>query len=240
VKAVILQSNYIPWKGYFDLVNSADVFVFYDDVQYTKNDWRNRNRIKTPTGVQWLSIPAGTNLRRLIHEVEITDQSWKALHKRRITDAYRRACHFGDCRGILDTIYDNALTSLSAFNQHAIVQVSRLLGIRTEFKDSRDFPLSGRRTERLVDLLLRLGADTYVSGPAGRDYIDEALFREAGITLEYFDYTDYPVYRQLHGAFVHEVTVLDLLFNEGAEAPRYMKSFSRREPSTATAVSGPA
>ncbi len=227
MKAVILQSNYIPWKGYFDLVNSADVFVFYDDVQFTKNDWRNRNRIKTAAGVQWLSIPAGRSLRRSIFEVEVADQSWKALHKQKITEAYRRAAHFEDHRALLDTIFDNSLTNLSAFNQHAIVQISRALGIRTTFADSRDFSLRGGRSERLVNLLGQLGADTYVSGPAGRNYLDESLFRDAGIVLEYFDYTGYGVYRQLHGAFVHEVTILDLLFNEGAEAPRYMKSFGR-------------
>ena len=235
MKAVVLQSNYIPWKGYFDLVNSADVFVFYDDVQFTKNDWRNRNRLKTATGVKWLSIPAGRSLRRLISEVEIADQSWKSLHKQQITDAYRRAAHFEDHQRLLDAIFDSPLTNLSAFNQHAIVHISRQLGIRTEFMDSRDFSLRGRRTERLVDLLGQLGADTYVSGPAGRNYLDESLFRDAGITLEYFDYAGYQIYRQLHGAFVHEVTVLDLLFNEGAAAPQYMKSFRGPE-----SISGPA
>jgi hypothetical protein len=227
MKAVVLQSNYIPWKGYFDLVNSADVFVFYDDVQFTKNDWRNRNRIKTASGVKWLSIPAGRSLRRLISEVEIADEGWKAVHKRTISDAYCHAAYFEDCRGLLDAIFDDPVINLSAFNQHAIVRISRELGIRTEFMDSREFRLHGRRTERLVDLLSQLRADTYLSGPSGRNYLDESLFRDAGVRLEYFDYSGYEVYRQLHGAFVHEVTILDLLFNEGPEATRYMKSFSR-------------
>ena len=225
MRAVVLQSNYIPWKGYFDLVNRADVFVFYDDVQYTKNDWRNRNRIKTATGVRWLTIPAGTNLRRRICDVEIADQRWKRAHRRAITDAYREAPHFTAYAPLLDALYESDLTNLSAINQRAIVDISRLLGITTEFRDSRELSPQGSGSSRVLDLVSRLGADTYLSGPRGRAYLDAAAFEKAGVTLEYYDYAGYPEYRQLHGAFVHDVTILDLLFNEGPDAPRAMKTF---------------
>jgi hypothetical protein len=223
-RVAILQSSYIPWKGYFDIIHDVDLFVFHDDLQYTKGDWRNRNRIKTPRGAEWLTIPVGTREDRLICEVEIRDRSWAAKHWRRIAQSYSRAPHFESYRPWFEEAYlGRAWESLSELNQHLIRGISRdLLGLRTEFADSRDFRPEGRKLDRLLDLVRKAGAGLYVSGPAARSYIDPARFEEIGVQLAWKDYSGYPEYPQAYPPFVHEVTVLDLLFHVGPEAPAHI------------------
>ena len=223
-RVAILQSNYLPWKGYFDIIHDVDLFVFYDDVQYTSHDWRNRNRFKTPSGVRWLTIPVGTRSDRRICDVELPDGHWRMQHWRRIRASYENAPWYAAYEGLLESLYERRRwTNLSEFNQHAIVTIARgALGIRTEFADSRDHALSGRKLDRLVELLVKVGATTYVSGPAARAYLDEARLAEAGIAVEWKDYSGYPEYPQLHPPFVHEVFVLDLLFHVGSRAPHFI------------------
>lgn len=222
-KVVILQSNYIPWKGYFDLIHDADLFVFYDDVQYTKNDWRNRNKIMMANGPKWLTIPTGTDLNRLICEVELTDMSWQRSHWDAIRQAYQRAPYFKHYKPFFEEIYcAHEWTSLSALNQHMIKRISReLLGIESIFDDSRNYDLQGQRLERLLDLVKKCGADCYISGPAGKSYIEPARFQDIGVELKWKDYSGYPVYPQGQGQlpFEHGISILDLLFNLGSEAP---------------------
>jgi hypothetical protein len=223
---VILQSSYIPWKGYFDLINLADEFIFYDDVQYTRLDWRNRNKIKTSDGVKLLTIPVGYNMDWKIYEVEMKKQLWKKKHKKTIEQNYSRAAHFDEFKNILNEVYDNELNNLSEFNQKATKIIAKKLGINTKFSDVRDYSPVGHRTERLIDLLKKAGADKYVSGPSAKNYLKESRFEEEGIKLEYFSYEGYPEYTQLYGPFVHEVSVLDLIFNEGKNAVKFMKTFA--------------
>jgi hypothetical protein len=222
VNVVILQSNYIPWKGYFDLIHDADLFVFLDDVQFTSRDWRTRNKIVTPAGTTWLTIPAGSDTKRLICEVEVRDQGWKPKHRNLIEINYRKAPHFQRYAGLLDFLYDNDETNLSAYNQRAIRYISSLLGIDTEFSDSRRYGAEGRKTERLIQILAKAGATRYISGPAAKDYIDEGLFAEAGIELIYKQYPEYPAYPQRGPEFDPYVSIVDLLFNTGSDAPRYI------------------
>lgn len=221
-KVAILQSNYIPWKGYFDLIHDVDLFVFYDDVQYTHSDWRHRNKLMTTQGPQWLSIPAGHDLKRLICEVEIADQKWKQKHRRTVEQNYRKAPFFKEQEPLLDFLYENAITNLSEYNQRAIKHLSGLLGIATQFTDSRLLAAGGSKTERLISILRKVGASTYISGPSAKSYIDETLFLEAGIELAYKLYPDYPAYPQCSSPFFPFVTLLDLLFNVGREAPYYI------------------
>ena len=223
-RVAVLQSSYIPWKGFFDIIHDVDLFIFHDDLQYTKGDWRNRNRIKTSRGAEWLTIPVGTREDRLICEVEIRDPAWATKHWRRIVQSYSRAPHFETYRPWLEEVYrGRAWESLSELNQHLIRGISRdLLGLRTEFADSRDLRPEGRKLDRLLDLLHKAGAGLYVSGPAARAYIDPARFEETGIQLVWKDYSGYPEYPQLFPPFVHEVTILDLLFHVGPEAPAHI------------------
>jgi hypothetical protein len=216
----VLQSNYLPWKGYFDIVHDADLFVFYDDVQFTKNDWRNRNRIKTPRGPEWLSVPVGQDISRLICEVTIPDPRWAATHWKTLSQNYARAPHFGAYRALFEDVYlGREWKYLSELNRHLVEAVSRELGIATRFTDSRDYALTGSASERLLLLLQRAGATRYVSGPSASAYLDEAAFARAGIEVVYKSYEGYPEYPQLHPPFEHRVSIVDVLFNCGPGSP---------------------
>ena len=221
--AAILQSNYIPWKGYFDLIRAVDVFVFLDDVQYTKNDWRNRNQIKTSHGLVWLTIPVGGDLNRRICDVEVADQRWRRKHRTSIEHAYGKTPYFSEYGSLLDELYGGEVTNLSDYNQATIARLCEVLGIETQLLDSRDLPQPEGRTERLIGMLQAVGADAYLSGPAARGYIDIALFDAAGISCRFVDYGGYPEYPQLHGDFVHGVSVLDLIYNTGPDAVSYLQ-----------------
>jgi hypothetical protein len=227
-KVANLQSNYIPWKGYFDLIASVDEFILYDEAQFTKNDWRNRNKIKTPKGVEWLSIPVGQNIRRRIRDVELPDARWQEKHWKALEVNYRRAAHFAELARVFEPLYlQRSYSHLSPLNREFIEAICRYLGIATRITNCWDYALGEGRTERLVSLAAQAGADEYVSGPSAKSYLDERLFRAGGIKLSWFDYAGYPAYPQLWGAFTHEVSIMDLLFNCGSDAPRYMRFVKR-------------
>lgn len=223
-KVAVIQSNYIPWKGYFDIIHDVDLFIFYDDVQYTKNDWRNRNRIKTQHGAAWLTIPVGADLNRLICEVPLADERWAKNHYKTLVQNYAKAPFFAQYQPLLEEVYlARRWTNLSELNQYLIKTIARdCLGIIAEFADSRSYGASGKRLERLLDLLKKAGTDRYISGPAARDYIDERHFASEGIQLVYKDYSGYPEYPQFFPPFDHYVTVLDLLFHAGPDASYYI------------------
>jgi len=223
-RVAVLQSNYIPWKGYFDIIHDVDEFIFYDDVQYTKNDWRNRNRIKTPAGPKWLTIPVGQRLNRLVSDVALPESDWAREHWHQLEAAYADTPHFETFRPVFEEIWlGTTWRSLSDLNQHLIRTIShQLLGLRTLFRDSRDFVLRGRKQDRLLELLKLVEADAYVSGPSARSYLDPERFAAARIELVWKDYSAYPEYPQMYPPFLHEVTVLDLLFHTGTDAPRYI------------------
>ena len=227
MKVAILQSNYIPWKGYFDLINSAELFIFHDDLQYTKNDWRNRNKIKTPAGPKWLSIPCGTDEKRLICEVEPVDHKWQRKHWQQILQNYSKAPNFKQYKEFFEEFYlGREWNNLSELNQYLVRAISKdFLGSTTEFADSRTYGLESRKAERVMELLQKVGATEYISGPAAQDYLDPQDFDDAGIKLTWMDYSGYPEYPQNFPPFKHNVSVIDLLFNVGADAPSYMKSF---------------
>lgn len=228
MKVLITQSNYIPWKGYFDAINQADLFVLYDDMQYTKRDWRNRNRIKTPNGTQWLSIPVQVKGRffQKINETEIADPDWPQRHWQSIAHHYRKAPYFREYGPLIEDLYRSAThPCLSHINFHFLTSIADLLGIATPFRWSSEFELRGDKSEKLLHICLDLKATHYLSGPAARDYLDVDLFRQNGIDVVWLDYSDYPEYPQLFEPFEHGVSIIDLLFNTGPAAREYMKSF---------------
>jgi len=225
MRVAVIQSNYIPWKGYFDIIHDVDLFIFHDDIQYTKNDWRNRNRIKTPRGTEWISIPVGPAENRRICDVVLPASNWRAKHWRTICQYYARAPFFDVYKGTFEEVFlgPTRWRNLSDLNQYLIKLIAReFLGIRTAFADSRSYCPVGVKQDRLLDLLVKAGATYYLSGPAAKAYIDPARFEKAGIQLEWKDYGGYPEYPQLFPPFCHEVTVLDLLFNTGPDAPYYI------------------
>lgn len=224
----ILQSNYIPWKGYFDLIHRVDEFILFDDMQYTRRDWRNRNKIKTPQGLLWLSIAvqAKGNYHQHIKDVVISDAGWNRAHWKTISHHYARAKWFSTYRERLEELYCGCEeTRLSRINHRFLVALCEMLGIDTRITWSMDYRLADGKTERLVDLCKQAGATEYLSGPAAKDYIEEELFAEAGIRLGWMDYSSYPEYEQLYGPFEHHVSIIDLILNEGPQALKYLKSF---------------
>ena len=226
-KVAILQSNYIPWKGYFDLIGSVDEVIIYDDMQFTRRDWRNRNIIKTPSGLKWLTVPVKSKGKyyQKIMETEICGSEWIDLHWRSLELNYSRAPFFSQVATWLEPIYKNSanINFISQLNRILIESICNYLDIKTIVSSSWDYAPMGGRTERLIDLCVQAGGIEYVSGPAAKCYIDENIFVESNVKLTWFDYSDYPVYPQLWGEFVHGVSVLDLLFNCGNDSNRYIK-----------------
>ncbi|MCX6641476.1 MAG: WbqC family protein [bacterium] len=228
-KLAIVQSFYIPWKGYFDRINLADEVILYDDMQYVKRFWINRNRIKTAGGVIWLTVPVSVKGRftQAIKDTQISDPAWTMRHWETIERSYGRAAHFQDFRELFKQLFlEYEDLTISKINFRFIAAICDLLGIKTQFSWSMDYPLVQGKTDRLVDLCLKRGAGIYISGPTAKEYLREELFKEAGIEVQYMDYSDYPEYDQLYPPFVHEVSILDLLFNTGMKAGKYLKSFS--------------
>ncbi len=226
-KIAILQSNYIPWKGYFDIINSVDLFIFHDDLLFTSGDWRNRNRIKTEKGLDWLTIPCGKPKNRLICEVELKDFKWQKKHWAKIDYQYRKSKYFSEYKEFFKSIYlDFNWENLSDMNQFTIKAISKeILNIDTMFEDSRKYSLKFKKAERVIELLKKAKADMYLSGPAAKDYLSEEIFKKENIQIEWMDYGGYPEYTQLNPPFEHGVSILDLIFNEGSNATKYMNSF---------------
>ncbi len=225
-RVAISQSNYIPWKGYFDAIAGVDEFVLLDEVQFTRRDWRNRNRILVNGEPHWLTIPVQTRGRytQRIDETLVSGGDWASAHLRTIEMAYARAPHREWMLEMLGSAWSVAagMDRLSAVNRTFIERINELLGISTPLRWSSEFDSRPDPTDRLVDICTALQATTYVSGPAAKAYLDESRFEDVGIDVEYLDYSGFPEYAQLASTFRHDVSIVDTLCMLG--------------PSTATAV----
>jgi len=224
---VILQPSYIPWRGYFDQIRRADTFVFLDDVQYDKQGWRNRNRIKTPNGSQWLTIPVltkGSLAAGLpINEAKIDwRRNWIRKHVAAFRMNYARSPFFKKYMPVVEALYAGHPDLLADFTIDLSIALAGELGItETRFVRSSALSVTGEKTDRLVGILRAVGADHYVSGPSARAYLEEGKLSAHGISFEYMTY-DYPEYEQLYAPFDPYVSVLDLLFMAGPDAGRYI------------------
>lgn len=227
MKVGIIQSNYIPWRGYFDFIDDVDVFIFHDDIQFTKNDWRNRNRIKTDRGTIWLTVPVHyKSVSQTICNTPIDySQRWNYSHIHQVTQWYAKAPFFKYYSEEFFSLLRVPYQSVSALNIALCRWIMEKLNIQTSLRMSLNLDVKGSKTERVVHLLQKVGGDCYLSGPAARAYLDEKMLWNAGIRLEYKSY-DYPSYLQLWGDFIGEVTVMDLLFNMGPDARTYIKSLT--------------
>ena len=225
----IVQSSYIPWKGYFDLIRAADEFILLDDVQFTKRDWRSRNRIKTKDGLAWLTIPVHNKGRyqQRIMDTTISDPGWSERHWQTIHSAYARTPFFDTHAPRVKSVYEHPPSDrLSDVNRSLIETVCQLLEITTPITWSSEYhPVEGRN-ERLIDLCVKAGATEYLSGPSARGYLDEAAFASAGVTVHFVDYSGYREYPQPYPPFEHAVSALDLLFCTGPNASDYLKDLS--------------
>ena len=227
-KVAIVQSNYIPWKGYFDIINKADIFVIYDNVQYTKRDWRSRNKIKTPRGLEWISIPIQVKGKRHqnICDAQVVDDKWRPKHWHAIYHNYHKAAYFDEYSKIFEELYlEDNQAYLSQINRAFIIAICQIMGIKTLFQNSNEFDVTGERSERLLNICKACNATHYISGPAAKSYLDESLFTANKIKVEWMDYKNYPEYSQLYDGFEHEVSVIDLIFNEGPNAIKFLNSY---------------
>lgn len=227
MRVSVIQSNYIPWKGYFDLINSSDIFIIYDEVQYTKNDWRNRNKIKTRHGIKWLTIDVNHSMNQKISEISVSNPNWRIKHWKTICQNYSKVKYFNDYKAIFNELYlGSNEKNLSYINQVFIKKIIDILGIKTKILNSKDFELKEGKQERLIDLLKKVNATTYISGPSAKEYINENLFYQENIQLEWMEYSEYKEYKQLYPPFNHNVSIIDLIFNEGPYSKKFMKSFT--------------
>lgn len=226
-KIAIVQSNYIPWIGYFNLINNVDEFIFLDSVQYTTRDWRNRNRIKTASGLNWLTIPVlYTERRQLIRNTQIATPNWSLLHFDTLRHVYSRAEGWSKVHDFIENMYQQAqsLRYLSDINNLFVNQICQFLAIETPITADTsviDTPEHFGASERLLQLCLKRKADVYVSGPAAQNYLDVAMFNRYGIEVEWMCYGPYPPYKQLYGDFVQSVSIIDMLTSLGDGAKDY-------------------
>ncbi|MCC6146853.1 MAG: WbqC family protein [Anaerolineaceae bacterium] len=228
MRVVILQPSYIPWRGYFHQIALADIFVFYDDVKYDKNGWRNRNRIKTAQGSQWMTIPVLTaNLERdqiPINQIKIdSSKSWAQKHWRALVTSYHKAPYFQDFAPIVQEALNSPPEQLAEFTIPLTIQLARALGIKkTHFIQSSSLEkISCNKTDRLISILNQLEATEYISGPAAKEYLEEDKFLANKIKLTYMTY-HYPDYPQFYPPFDPNLSILDLLFMIGPHALEYI------------------
>ena len=225
-RIAIVQSNYVPWRGYFDLIASVDEFVLLDDVQYTRRDWRNRNRVKTAQGTQWLtiSVQAKGRYTQAIRETQVADEGWAHAHWETLRHAYASAERYEEARDFVEGLYATAPGPfLSDVNRHFLEAISRRLGISTPLTWSDVYEPQGTKTERLIDICRKAGATEYVSGPAARTYLETERFEAEGIVVSWFEYGPYPEYEQVYPPFDPQVSILDVLLCAGADAPRLVR-----------------
>lgn len=230
MRVVLLQPSYIPWRGYFDQIRRADLFIFYDDVQYDKHGWRNRNQIKTSQGKLWLTIPVhskGVTGGIAIKDVRIDwSKPWSGTHLKSFITAYNKAPYFKQFLPLLESFYEARHDEyLADFTIETSMILARTLGITsTQFMRSSELSgVTGQKTERIINILRQVGATHYISGPSARSYIEPEKFQQAGITLEYMEYR-YPEYEQLHPPYESGVSVLDLIFMKGTNSNMYIES----------------
>lgn len=207
----ISQSNYLPWKGYFQLISSVDVFVFYDTVDFTKRDWRSRNKILGPNGFQWLTIPVGSNRGKSIQEVLLPEGEWRKNHLETIRRNYSKSPYIEDVLSIISSVYEDiSICTLSHFNQSLIQRISDYLGIKTIFRNASEFTQEGDRVERLISICKQLGATTYLSAPAAKDYIGDE-FEVSGLVLQWMEYGPFEEYEQNVNTFSDFVSIIDTI-----------------------------
>ncbi|WP_083256023.1 WbqC family protein [Domibacillus iocasae] len=224
MKVVINQSNYIPWKGYFDLIANADLFVFLDNVQYTKNDWRNRNKIITDKGLEWLTIPINNSITENINDKYFINDKWKVKHYKTILQHYRHAPFSEEYKFLLDYLYiNNNHNNLSLYNIDSIKFISqKILGLKTDFFVFESDKKYDDPNDRLMDILLSVNATTYLTGPAAKNYLNEKIFEQNNIDIHYYEYGPYKKYLQKHPDFIDHVSILDTIFTCGPNTLDYI------------------
>lgn len=227
-RVAVIQSNYMPWRGYFDFIASVDLFLIYDVVQFTKNDWRNRNRLRVNSGgTKWLTVPIakhklGTPVDQTLCE---SGRDWRTEHLNMFRQNYQRAPAFAEAHSLFQACLSTDTNNLSLLNEHSLKTICSALNINTPIERCTSQGEGDTPTARLISVLRRVGAQIYLSGPNAESYLELDLFKEAGLGLEYksYDYSEYP---QIHRPFEPQLSVLDLIANVGSQAAKFLRSRS--------------
>ena len=220
----IHQPQFIPWLGYFDKISQSDCFVILDNVQFKKNEFQNRNKIRTPEGWQWLTVPVSYKFPMRIDQVPINNQTnWKHKHTQSLLANYRKAPFFDNVFPLLETMYREDWERLTDLNTWGVVELCKALGIKTEIRYARDFDLPEEPTGRLVKICKDLDATNYLSGAGGKGYLETESFDGAGIEVTFQDY-HHPTYEQRNDAFEPYMSVVDLMMHCGADSLGVLKS----------------
>jgi hypothetical protein len=227
-RAAIVQSSYIPWKGYFEIINDVDIFVFYDTVQYSKRSWINRNRIKSPLGTRWISVPVRASTKFAINETLVSGDAWKEQHFSALRQSYSKCDYWDVVEDLFAPARKTNINTISELNQLLVGEICQYLGISTQLLCSSSIPQVGSKSERLISIMEHIGADSYLSGPAAKSYIGRE-FHDAGIELCWKNYEGYPEYPQPHGEFDHHVSIVDLIASQGPKSNEFV--FGWRENS---------
>lgn len=226
----ILQPNYIPWRGYFDLLSRADEFIIYDDTQYTRRDWRNRNKIMLGGKETWLTIPVDVSGKytQLIRDVEIADAGWQSLHPKSLKHAYSKAPFFGDVMDLLSPLYErHAYSHLLDADLAFLEMVCSYLGLTARITLASDYIAEGTKTEKLVNLCRAANATHYISGPAAKSYMETDRFAAAGITLSYMKYPTYPAYDHV-STYGQAMSIVDALAHCGPAVTAHLNVSTKR------------
>jgi hypothetical protein len=225
----IHQPNYIPWLGFFHKMARSDVFVFLDNVQFTKNGFQNRSRIKGPQGEMWLTVPVLMKGRfgQQTNQVDIDNSiDWGAKHWKSLIMNYRSAPCFDCHAGFFEDLYRKRWTKLVDLSETTVHYIAEHFGVKVRYEKASDLQPEGSKTELLINICRVLGADAYLSGPSGKKYLDGAMFLEAGIDLVFDEFT-HPVYTQSFGPFIPNLSAVDLMFNKGEESLEVLMQYGR-------------
>lgn len=222
-RVVILQPGYLPWLGFFDLMFKADIFVIFDNVQYTIRDWRSRNRIKTPNGVFWLTVPVKARGAResLIKDIEVDNgQQWQQKHLKSLESFYKKAKFFADIYEIISDVYRKSYEFLIDLDMDFTLKVYQYFSLNAKIVFSSEIPVAGNKDEKLLSICKYFNATHYLSGNAAKGYLRESIFIAEGINVEWHNY-QHPYYSQLwlqEQGFISHLSIIDLLFNHGPDA----------------------
>jgi len=211
----IHQPQYLPWLGYLDKIDKADVFVILDNVQYKKNEWQNRNRIKTAQGCQWITVPVLYRFQEKINEVRINNRAnWSRKHLQALITNYSKSTYFENYKSFFEDIFSRSWNRLVDINIEIIKFLISALGLKTKLVIASDLKLREEPTERLIDICKTLNGNKYLAGKDGDKYMNLELFDKEGIEIIFQDFK-HPVYNQPFGDFKPYMSSIDLLFNCG-------------------------
>lgn len=218
MKVTIHQPEHMPWLGFFHKVAQADLFVILDSVQYRKNYFQNRNKIRTVTGWTWLTVPVKRNINSLIKDVGIDNtQNWRKKCWHSIYYSYKKAPYFNKYSFFFENIYQKDWINLNALNMPIIKLILKLLSLKPEILKSSEMNITGGGSKLILNMCKNVGTDTYISGISGKDYLNLRDFKKAGIEVVFQEF-HHPIYRQLYEPFIPCMSIIDLLFNYGEES----------------------